>query len=61
MFPKLFSEGLTASISPSTSMHFNTPDKRQFLSVPVSVYMCGQWKRVNQKDEVFFNDGSKSL
>lgn len=34
-------------------MHLNNPDKRQFLSVSVSVYMCGQWKRVSQRMECF--------
>lgn len=65
MFPKLFSSSMTASTSLSTfntHVHtLNTLDKRLFLSVPVSVYMCGQRKRVNQKDGVFFDDGFKSL
>lgn len=65
MFPKLFSSSMTASTLLSTfNTHvrtLNTLDKRLFLSVPVSVYMCGQQKRANQKDGVFFDDGFKFL
>lgn len=60
MFPKLFSSSMTASTLLSTfNTHvrtLNTLDKRLFLSVPVSVYMCGQQKRANQKDGVFFDE-----